>query len=54
MIINDSTYYTKHTILTSPHHITYTNGNGTKNQEPLTHIYITYSKLHLVHPYILV
>ena len=26
----NSTYYTKHTILTSAHHITYTNDNGTK------------------------
>ena len=30
MTKKNSTYYTKHTILTSPHHITYTKDNGTK------------------------
>ena len=34
----NSTYYTKHTTLTSPHYITYTNNNGTK--ETLIYIYI--------------
>ena len=39
---NSTQYYTRHTILTSPHHITYTNDNGTKE----TLIYnITYPKI---------
>ena len=40
----NSSYYTKHTALTSSHHITYTNDNGTKKRI----ICITYSKLQLV------
>ena len=43
MMTKNSTYYTKHTILTSPHHITYTNDNGTKkhsyNLSKITPVY---------------
>ena len=45
MYIDDknSTYYTKHTILTSPHHITYTNDNGKKSLICIYKAYSNYS-----------
>ena len=42
----NSSYYTKHTTLTSPHHITYTNDNGTKKHSYIYNLFkITVSML---------